>query len=56
MRSVKSFYSRTSSGPDIKVLAFEGQEGYLEFVKNGKYSLIHDVDEEDGLIIVKYTE
>lgn len=55
MRSVKSFYSRTATR-SIKVLAFEGQAEYLEFIKNGKYSLIHDVDEEDGLIIVKYTE
>ncbi len=56
MRSVKSFYSRTAVGPSIKVLVFEAEKEYLEFIKNGKYSLIHDVDAEDGLIIVKYTE
>jgi hypothetical protein len=55
MRSVKSFYSRTAS-KNIKVISFTSQDKYIEFIKSDKYHMIHGVEGEDGIIIVKYTE
>lgn len=55
MRSInKSSYSRTS-GMRIKTLAFENEKTYIEWLKREDFKMIHDVDNEDGLIIVQYT-
>ncbi|MED4588619.1 hypothetical protein [Priestia flexa] len=56
MRSInKSSYSRTA-GTRIKTLAFENEKTYIEWLKREDFKMIHDVDNEDGLIIVQYTE
>ncbi|WP_165932534.1 hypothetical protein [Bacillus sp. CBEL-1] len=56
IRSInKSSYSRTA-GIRIKTLAFESEEPYIEWLKREDFKMIHDVDNEDGVIIVQYTE
>lgn len=51
----KSAYQRTAINKTMTV-AFKGESEYLAWLKEGNYTLIHDVENtESGLIAVTYS-
>jgi hypothetical protein len=50
----KSIYQRTHVDA-TETLVFETEQAYIEWLKAHPTMVIHEVDSDDGLIIIKYT-